>query len=117
VLLKIVYVLTCRILALAVVLFRSDTALPHQGIAQHVPDGDRDTTRITVTDLDTAQIRRKPVLGGLINEYTHAASRRPHRSRQLHSPRPDHPADDLSQERIRRRLVLGGLINEYERPA
>jgi len=26
-----------------------------------------------VTDVDTQQIRRKPVLGGLINEYTHAA--------------------------------------------
>ncbi|HXL19925.1 MAG TPA: hypothetical protein VN961_20600, partial [Streptosporangiaceae bacterium] len=25
-----------------------------------------------------------------------------HRSRQLHPPRPDHPAADLSQERIRR---------------
>jgi hypothetical protein len=26
-----------------------------------------------VTGIDTQQIRRKPVLGGLINEYTHAA--------------------------------------------
>jgi hypothetical protein len=26
-----------------------------------------------VTNIDTQQIRRKPVLGGLINEYTHAA--------------------------------------------
>jgi len=26
-----------------------------------------------LTDVDTQQIRRKPVLGGLINEYTHAA--------------------------------------------
>jgi len=26
-----------------------------------------------VTDIDTRQIRRKPVLRGLINEYTHAA--------------------------------------------
>jgi len=26
-----------------------------------------------VTDVGTQQIRRKPVLGGLINEYTHAA--------------------------------------------
>jgi putative transposase len=29
--------------------------------------------RATVTDIDTQQIRRKPVVGGLINEYTHAA--------------------------------------------
>jgi putative transposase len=51
-------------------------------------------------------------------EYeAHYNGRRPHRSRQLHPPRPDHPAADLSQERIRRRPVLGGLINEYERAA
>ena len=42
---------------------------------------------------------------------------RPHRSRQLHPPRPDHPAADLSQERIKRQPILGGLINEYERAA
>jgi putative transposase len=42
---------------------------------------------------------------------------RPHRSRQLHPPQPDHPPADLSQERIKRRPVLGGLINEYERAA
>ena len=40
--------------------------------------------------------------------------RRPHRSRQLRPPRPDHPAADLTQERIKCRTVLGGLINEYE---
>ncbi len=47
----------------------------------------------------------------------HYNGRHPHRSRQLHPPRPDHPLADLSQERIRRRPVLGGLINEYERAA
>jgi putative transposase len=47
----------------------------------------------------------------------HYNGRRPHRSRQLHPPRPDHPAADLSKERIQRRPVLGGLINEYERAA
>ena len=50
-----------------------NTARPHQGIAQHVPGADRDTPRATVTDLDTARIHRRPVLGGLINEYAHAA--------------------------------------------
>jgi putative transposase len=50
-----------------------NTARPHQGIAQHVPDGERDIPRANVTDLDTQQIRRKSVMGGLINEYTHAA--------------------------------------------
>ena len=47
----------------------------------------------------------------------HYNGRRPHRSRQLHPPRPDHPVADLSQKRIQRRPILGGLINEYERAA
>jgi putative transposase len=54
----------------------------------------------------------------VLAEYeAHYNGRRPHRSRQLRPPRPDHPAPDLSRERIRRRSVLGGLINEYERAA
>jgi putative transposase len=53
----------------------------------------------------------------ILNEYAaHYNGRRPHRSRQLRPPRPDHPVADLSQQRIRRRPVLGGLI-EYERAA
>ncbi len=47
----------------------------------------------------------------------HYNGRRPHRSRQLRPPRPDHLVADLSQERIKRRPVLGGLISEYERAA
>jgi putative transposase len=47
-----------------------NTARPHQGIAQRVPDGERHAPRGTV---DSQQIRRKPVLGSLINEYAHAA--------------------------------------------
>jgi transposase InsO family protein len=47
----------------------------------------------------------------------HYNGRRPHRSRQLRPPRPDHPVADLSRKRIKRRPVLGGLINEYERAA
>jgi transposase InsO family protein len=47
----------------------------------------------------------------------HYNGRRPHRSRHLRPPQPDHPVADLSQERIQRRPVLGGLINEYERAA
>lgn len=50
-----------------------NAARPHQAINQQVPDGDRDTLRATLTDLDTGQIRRRRVLGGLINEYTRAA--------------------------------------------
>jgi putative transposase len=47
----------------------------------------------------------------------HYNGRRPHRSLQLHPPRPDYPPVDLSHERIQRRPVLGGLISEYERAA
>ena len=50
-----------------------NTARPHQGIAQRVPADELDAPRATVTDVDSERIRRKPVLGGLINEYTHAA--------------------------------------------
>src|SRR5260221_2890096 len=54
----------------------------------------------------------------VLAEYeAHYNGRRPHRSRQLHPPRPDFPAADLSQKRIKRRPVLGGLLNEYERAA
>ena len=48
-------------------------ARPHQGIAQRVPAAERDTDPATVTNVGTWQIRRKPVLGGLINEYVRAA--------------------------------------------
>ena len=50
-----------------------NTARPHQGIAQRVPDGGHDGDHIIVTDLDRERIHRKPVLGGLINEYARAA--------------------------------------------
>ena len=54
----------------------------------------------------------------ILAEYeAHYNGRRPHRSRQLRPPRPDHPPADLSMKRIRRRPLLGGLINEYERAA
>ena len=50
-----------------------NTARPHQGIAQRVPDDEPDVHPATVTDIGTRQIRRKPVLNGLINEYVRAA--------------------------------------------
>jgi putative transposase len=54
----------------------------------------------------------------VLAEYeAHYNGRRPHRSRQLRPPRPDHPVADLSRKRIQRRPVLGSLINEYERAA
>ena len=50
-----------------------NTARPHQGIAQRVPADEPDAHPATVTNVGTWQIRRKPVLGGLINEYVRAA--------------------------------------------
>ena len=46
-----------------------NTARPHQGIGQRVPDG----SHLTVADLNRERILRKPVLGGLINQYARAA--------------------------------------------
>ena len=50
-----------------------NTARPHQGIGQRTPGDEPDAPRATVLNVDSQQIRRKPVLGGLINEYTYAA--------------------------------------------
>jgi len=45
---------------------------PHQGLDQHSPDDPTDAPA-TVANLAQERIRRKPVLGGLINEYERAA--------------------------------------------
>src|SRR5712691_5431173 len=50
-----------------------NTARPHQGIAQRVPEGEYDGGHLTVADLDRGRIHRKPVLGGPIHEYSRAA--------------------------------------------
>jgi putative transposase len=50
-----------------------NTARPHQGMAQRVPDCDREVPGVTAVNLDVQRIRRKPVLNGLINEYSRAA--------------------------------------------
>jgi putative transposase len=74
------------------------------------------TARTEVTD--RMLIFGERYLRTILAEYeTHYNGRRPHRSRHLGPPRPDHPVADLSQKRIKRRPVLGGLINEYERAA
>jgi len=53
----------------------------------------------------------------VLADYASHYNGRPHRSRDLRPPRPDHPVAHLTKERIKRRPVLGGLINEYERAA
>ena len=74
------------------------------------------TARTEVTDrmLIFGQRHLRTILAQYAAHYN---GRRPHRSRQLRPPRPDHPVADLSQARIQRRPVLGGLLNEYERAA
>jgi putative transposase len=74
------------------------------------------TARTEATDRMLIFGERHPRL--VLAEYqAHYNGRRPHRSRQLRPPRPDHPAADLSQKRITRQPVLGGLLNEYQRAA
>jgi len=48
-------------------------ARPHQGIDQRVPNAAHHPPCITAGDFHAHQIRRKPVLSGLINEYVRAA--------------------------------------------
>jgi putative transposase len=47
-----------------------NTARPHQGLDQRIP---YPAPGIIPADLSTRQIRRKPVLSGLINEYQRAS--------------------------------------------
>jgi putative transposase len=49
-----------------------NTARPHQGLGQRLPNPGP-APRVTAADPGTWQIRRKPVPGGLINEYERAA--------------------------------------------
>jgi transposase InsO family protein len=48
-------------------------ARPHQGIGQRVPGCGREGPDVKAVDLDAERIYRKPVLSGLINEYSRAA--------------------------------------------
>ena len=69
------------------------------------------TARTEVTD--QMHIFGERHLRTILAQYeAHYNGRRPHRSRQLRPPRPDHPVADLTKERIQRRPVLGGLLNE-----
>jgi transposase InsO family protein len=50
-----------------------------------------------------------------LNAYArHYNGQRPHRSRQLRPPRPDHPIPARPARQVTRRTTLGGLLNEYQ---
>jgi putative transposase len=68
-------------------------------------------TEVTGQILIFGERHLRPILARYEAHYN---GRRPHRSRQLRPPRPDHPIARPSRERIKRRPALGGLINEYE---
>jgi hypothetical protein len=50
-----------------------NTARPHQGIGQRIPDAEHHSRRVAAARPETWQIRRKPILSGLINEYERTA--------------------------------------------
>jgi putative transposase len=50
-----------------------NAARPHQGIDQRIPDSAHHPPRVIAGDFGIGQIRRKPGLSGLINEYERAA--------------------------------------------
>jgi len=72
------------------------------------------TVRTEVTDrmLIFSQRHLRLVLA---QYQTHYNGRRPHRSRQLRPPRPDHPSAGLPRKGMK--PILGSFINEYERAA
>jgi transposase InsO family protein len=50
-----------------------NTARPHQGIGQRVPDAEHRPPSIVAGDFHARQIRRNPFLSGLIDEYVRVA--------------------------------------------
>jgi putative transposase len=100
----------------------ADAGIPAVKIPPRSPRANRYAERFVLTArselTDQMLIFGQRHLRTTLNQYSaHYNGRRPHRSRQLCPPRPDHPPADLTQKRIQRRPVLGGLINEYERAA
>jgi hypothetical protein len=95
----------------------------HRRFLSLVPGAASGLVTLVPTENDYPALRSQLIFGerhlrAVLAEYeAHYNGRRPHRSRQLRPPRPDHPVADLSKVRIKRQPVLGGLISEYERAA
>ena len=71
------------------------------------------TIRTELTDrlLIFGERHLRHVLNGYVRHYN---GQRPHRSRRLRPPRPDHPTPAGPARRITRRTIVGGLLNEYQ---
>jgi putative transposase len=100
----------------------ADAGMEAVKIPPHSPRANAYTERLVLTArtevTDRMLIFGERHLRTVLAEYeAHHNGRLPHRSRQLHPPRPDHPVADLSLEQIKRWPVLDGLINKYERAA
>ena len=89
-----------------------NTAPPHQGHRPaRAPDDERVAPRAAVTDVGTQQIRRKPILNGLINEYTHAAWRT--EDLQVSQPNPIFERDRTELHRLVRRRLRSLRVSRF----
>jgi hypothetical protein len=75
------------------------------------PDDERVAPRAAVTDVGTQQIRRKPILNGLINEYTHAAWRT--EDLQVTQPNPIFERDGIELHRLVRRRLRSLRVSRF----
>ena len=75
------------------------------------PDDERVAPRAAVTDVGTQQIRRKPILNGLINEYTHAAWRT--EDLQVTQPNPIFERDRIELHRLVRRRLRSLRVSRF----
>ena len=75
------------------------------------PDDERVAPRAAVTDVGTQQIRRKPILNGLINEYTHAAWRT--EDLQVPQPNPIFERDRIELHRLVRRRLRSLRVSRF----
>jgi len=74
-------------------------------------DDERVAPRAAVTDVGTQQIRRKPILNGLINEYTHAAWRT--EDLQVTQPNPIFERDGIELHRLVRRRLRSLRVSRF----
>ncbi len=101
--------LLCRVLILGDAHLRTvlaeykvhdNTARPHQGVAQLIPDGEYEGGHLAVADLHRERIHRRPILNGLIKRIL----TRRLTSRRLtdHQAGPIFERDTVEEQRCRR---------------